>query len=158
MSEFATKKELDILTSKLETLEKNVGDGYEKINKTLEIVAEQCREIKHNDANSIQFRNDTARKLEDIKLGLFNNEEINHIGLFHQVKNNHAEHKADHKELKEEQEALKIRVKEMEEVEAFKEKVADWKKGIFITLWIGFGGFLAGFAKTVAAFIINLFI
>ena len=31
MNEFATKEELDILTSKLETLEKNVGDGYEKL-------------------------------------------------------------------------------------------------------------------------------
>jgi len=140
MNEYATKEEFHELTSKVIALEKDVKEGFTQLNKTLETVAKQCSEIKHNDNNSAQFRIDTTKVLHDIKLGLEDHENINHVGIFGQVKNNHAEYKADYKELKkelqdhkEEHNALDARVMEIET----DKKVSKLKRGLI------YGGFTA---------------
>lgn len=160
MVEFASQAEVNQLNGKVnalensvKTLEISVISGFAKINNTLLDISEQTHAIKHERGDMMQAVQDTRRDVREMSDGLLGNK-YNKTGLFSQV----AKFTSDMRNLEEIQFKHKERMDRYEQVEAFKEKVSKWKKGIFITLWIGFGGFLSGFAKAVATFIINLFI
>lgn len=146
--------EINELKLDMSKLKNNLDKDMTELNNAIKDIAVQYHELKHDHADMCQGVVNTQQSLirlehsvEKLLDKITGDEKWGNLGIVQVLKNQEAFNAEIHK-----------RVKTIEEVEAFKEKVSLWKKGIFITLWIGFGGFLAGFAKAVATFFINLFI
>lgn len=137
MNEFATKEELDILTSKFEALEIKVKETFINLNTTLKDVADQCHDIKNDYKNSAQDRINNQKLLAKIDLAINDDESINHVGVFKQLKNNHLELKKELEDHKEEHNALGARVTKIETDKDIDKKVSKLKTGLI------YGGFTA---------------
>jgi len=137
MNEFATKEELDILTSKFEALEIKVKETFINLNTTLKDVADQCHDIKNDYKNSAQDRINNQKLLAKIDLAINDDDSINHVGVLKQLKNNHLELKKELEDHKEEHNALGARVTKIETDKDIDKKVSKLKTGLI------YGGFTA---------------